>query len=160
MCCEYILLTTKSCRSFDDMHLIHIRILSCNMSMYTCMYPRITHFCIAKLGYTGVHLFFSFFLQNIDCGCSLEPPRRGGSNVYPQSMFRANTRKKYIKKLSAEKFQFLQLKNLCIMHGRVFVMASSVTTESFSLITPWSKYIVAHQCNKMSSVFSLHKYLG
>ena len=26
-------------------------------------------------------------LQNIDCGYSLEPPRRGGSNEYPQSMF-------------------------------------------------------------------------
>ena len=25
--------------------------------------------------------------QNIDFGYSLEPPRRGGSNVYPQSMF-------------------------------------------------------------------------
>ena len=25
--------------------------------------------------------------QNIDCGYSLEPPRRVGSNVYPQSMF-------------------------------------------------------------------------
>ena len=25
--------------------------------------------------------------QNIDCGYSLEPPRRGGSNEYPQSMF-------------------------------------------------------------------------
>ena len=24
---------------------------------------------------------------NIDCGYSLEPPRRGGSNKYPQSMF-------------------------------------------------------------------------
>ena len=24
---------------------------------------------------------------NIDCGYSLEPPRRGGSNEYPQSMF-------------------------------------------------------------------------
>ena len=24
--------------------------------------------------------------QNIDCGYSLEPPRRGGSNEYPQSM--------------------------------------------------------------------------
>ena len=26
-------------------------------------------------------------VQNIDCGYSLEPPRRGGSNEYPQSMF-------------------------------------------------------------------------
>ena len=40
-----------------------------------------------KLGYGGVYLFFLFLLQNIDCGYSLEPPRRGGSNVYPQSMF-------------------------------------------------------------------------
>ena len=30
---------------------------------------------------------FLFLLQNIDCGYSLEPPRRGGSNVYTQSMF-------------------------------------------------------------------------
>ena len=27
--------------------------------------------------------------QNIDCWYSLEPPRRGGSNEYPQSMFLA-----------------------------------------------------------------------
>ena len=27
------------------------------------------------------------FAQNIDCGFTLEPPRRGGSNEYPQSMF-------------------------------------------------------------------------
>ena len=25
--------------------------------------------------------------QNIDCGYSLEPPRQGGSNEYPQSMY-------------------------------------------------------------------------
>ena len=31
--------------------------------------------------------------QNIDCGYSLEPPRRGGSNKYPQSMFWAEIRK-------------------------------------------------------------------
>ena len=32
--------------------------------------------------------YFSFFFaQNIDCGYTLEPPRQGGSNEYPQSMF-------------------------------------------------------------------------
>ena len=31
--------------------------------------------------------------QNIDCGYSLEPPRRGGSNEYPQSVFWAEIRK-------------------------------------------------------------------
>ena len=30
---------------------------------------------------------FHIFVQNIDRGYSLEPPRRGGSNEYPQSMF-------------------------------------------------------------------------
>ena len=30
---------------------------------------------------------FHIFAQNIDCGYSLEPPRRGGSNEYLQSMF-------------------------------------------------------------------------
>ena len=32
-------------------------------------------------------IFFQISAQNIDCGYSLEPPRRGGSNEYPQSMF-------------------------------------------------------------------------
>ena len=30
---------------------------------------------------------FLIFDQNIDCGYTLEPPRRGGSNEYSQSMF-------------------------------------------------------------------------
>ena len=30
---------------------------------------------------------FHTFAQNIDCWYSIEPPRRGGSNEYPQSMF-------------------------------------------------------------------------
>ena len=36
---------------------------------------------------------FQFSALNIDCGYTLEPPRRGGSNVYPQSMFWAEIRK-------------------------------------------------------------------
>ena len=72
--------------------------------------PLKPHFYIVKMGFTGVYiiflisaqkqrlwhwglqgytLFFLFLLKNIDCGYSLEPPRRGGSNEYPQSMFRA-----------------------------------------------------------------------
>ena len=31
--------------------------------------------------------------KNIDCGYSLEPPRRGGSNAYPQSMFWSRSKK-------------------------------------------------------------------
>ena len=36
---------------------------------------------------------FHISTQNIDCGYSLEPPRRSGSNEYPQSMFSAEIRK-------------------------------------------------------------------
>ena len=49
--------------------------------------PHKPHFYIVKLGFTGVYIIFLFLLKNIDCGYSLEPPRRGGSNEYPQSMF-------------------------------------------------------------------------
>ena len=36
---------------------------------------------------------FLIFAQNIDCGYTLEPPRRGGSNEYPQSMFFSKNKK-------------------------------------------------------------------
>ena len=35
---------------------------------------------------------FHISAQNTDCGYSLEPPRRGGSNEYPQSMFLSRTK--------------------------------------------------------------------
>ena len=40
--------------------------------------------------------FFYISAQNIDCGYSLEPPRRGGSNEYPQSMFLSRNKKNYV----------------------------------------------------------------
>ena len=36
---------------------------------------------------------FHIFAQNIYCGYSLEPPRRGGSNEYPQFMFLSRNKK-------------------------------------------------------------------
>ena len=39
---------------------------------------------------------FGIFAQIIDCGYSLEPPRRGGSNEYPQSMFLSRNKKNYV----------------------------------------------------------------
>ena len=54
------------------------------------VYPLMNPFYIAELGMAGVYLFL---LQNMDCGYRLEPPRRGGSNLYPQSMFLAKISK-------------------------------------------------------------------
>ena len=36
---------------------------------------------------------FLISAQNIDCGYSLEPPRRGGSNEYPHSTFLSTNKK-------------------------------------------------------------------
>ena len=72
--------------------------------------PLKPHFYIVKLGFTlllhYLHytLFFLFLLKNIDCGYSLEPPRRGGSNEYPQSMFWAEIWK--ISEFLSENFHF------------------------------------------------------
>ena len=49
--------------------------------------PLIPHLYVEKLGFTGVYIIFLIFAKIIDCGYSLEPPRRGGSNEYLQSMF-------------------------------------------------------------------------
>ena len=49
--------------------------------------PLKSHFYIVKLGFTGVYIICLISAKNIDCGYSLEPPRRGSSNEYPQSMF-------------------------------------------------------------------------
>ena len=69
----------------------HVEILHpCLAITKTFLYnfdPLKSHFYIVKLGFTGVYIIFLISAQNIDCGYSLEPPRRGGSNEYPQSMF-------------------------------------------------------------------------
>ena len=62
------------------------------------------HFYTVKLGFTGIYIIF-LAAQNIDCGYSLEPPRRGGSNEYPQSMFWAEIWK--ISDIFTWKFSFL-----------------------------------------------------
>ena len=66
--------------------------------------PLKPHFYIVKLGFTGVYIIFLISVQNIDCGYSLEPPRRGGSNEYPQSMFWAEIWK--ISEFLPENFHF------------------------------------------------------
>ena len=57
----------------------------------TCLYyfdPLKPHFYIVKLGFAWVYAIFLISAQNMDCGYLFEPPHCGGSNEYPQSMFR------------------------------------------------------------------------
>ena len=49
---------------------------------------------IFQISAQNIDCGYSLEAQNIDCGYSLEPPRRGGSNEYPQSMFLSRNKKK------------------------------------------------------------------
>ena len=74
-----------------------------------------------KWGLQGYTLFFLFLLWNIDCGYPLEPPQRGGSNEYPQSLFRAKiTKRSHFFHLKL--FVFAAIKSVIILNGRIFVM--------------------------------------
>ena len=94
----------------------------------TCLYnfdPIKPHFYIVNWGLQGYTLFFLFLLKNIDCGYSLEPPRRGGSNEYHNICFEQKY-EKYQTFLS-ENFQFLEVKFPIYLNRYVFVMNSLLT---------------------------------
>ena len=65
---------------------------------------------------------FHISAQNIDCGYSLEPPRRGGSNEYPKSMFLSRNKKNNVYSCKPQ-FYYIKvgLKGVKI-YRRVFVM--------------------------------------
>ena len=55
----------------------------------TCPYnfdPLKPHFYIVNLGFTGVYIIFLISAQKHRLWYPLEPPRRGGSNEYSQSL--------------------------------------------------------------------------
>ena len=82
----------KQLRGLYTLSISFWRCALCTTITKTCLYnfdPLKPHIYIVKLGFTEVYFIFLISAQNIDCGYSLEPPRRGGSNEYPQSMFLA-----------------------------------------------------------------------
>ena len=88
----------------------------------TCLFKYIENFTSKNWKFLDKKtlIFFHISAQNIDCGYSLEPPQRGSSNEYPQSMFWAEIWK-YLSFLS-ENVQFLEVKFSIYLNRRVFVM--------------------------------------
>ena len=82
--------------------------------------PLKPRFYIVKLGFIGYTLIFLFPLKNIDCGYSFEPPRRGGSNEYPQLYVLSRNMKST--GFSSESFHFLVIQFSIHLNRRVFVM--------------------------------------
>ena len=79
---------TISVLKFEPVHII----------TKACLYnidPLRPHYYKVKLGFTGVYIIFLLLPKNIDLGYSLEPPRRGGSSEYQQSIFWAEIWKNF-----------------------------------------------------------------
>ena len=77
-----LLLMERICHSFINK--IYVFITKTYLYNFDPLKP---HFYIVKLGFTGVYIIFPISAQKHRLWSSLEPPRRGGSNEYPQSMF-------------------------------------------------------------------------
>ena len=76
---------------------------------------------------------FHISAKNIDCRYSLEPPRTGGSNEYPQSMFLSRNKKNNVYPC---KPQFYYIKVGSNLYRRVFVMLGFwllIATSTFAL---------------------------
>ena len=89
--------------------------------------PLKPHFYIVKLGFTGVYIIFLISAQNTDCWYSLKPPRRGGSNEYPQW--------KNIRVFLSENFHFLVVNFSVILNRHVFVMVKAFNP----LLSCWAR---------------------
>ena len=121
---------------YVSIYFSHVITLLYNITK-TCLYnfdPLKPHFYIVKLGFAGVYIIFVISAQNINCGYLLEPPRRGGSNEYPQSMFWAEIWKN-IRVFVSENFQFLEVKFSIYLKRRVFVMIFRWFTYALSFLS-------------------------
>ena len=115
----------KTATSYDKPSSLTLR-EDCNSGTRNLTLPSIK-FYIEKLGYAGVYLFFSFLLQNIDCGYSLEP----------QWVPTINVLNKYIKNIVFFPqwiFYFYILKKISVyLHGKVFAMDDHCFTSQSTI---------------------------
>ena len=82
-------------------------------------------------------VIFLIFAQNIDCGYKLEPPRQGGSNEYPQSMFWSKNKKNSYIPLHIPAFLYKSGVRGFILYGHVFLMHGQC---SFMVREPVKKF--------------------
>ena len=73
--------------------------------MFISYRRQLLYILYSKIGVCSGIPIFLIFAPNIDCGYSLGAPRRGGSNVYPQSIFFSKN-KKNIKFFQLKIFDF------------------------------------------------------
>ena len=87
-------------------------------------YTAIFHGCKNDNFQMKIFDIFLIFAQNIDCGYTLEPPQRGGSNESPQSLFWSKNKKNMYTRVNPT-FSIVKwgLRG-CSLHGHVILMIS------------------------------------
>ena len=67
---------------------------------------------------------FFIFARSVDCGCTLEPPQRSGSNEYPRSMFWSGNKKNMYTRVNPTFSILKRGVRGCSLYGHVNLMAS------------------------------------
>ena len=136
--CEVIIITVSVRTPY--LLIWHPKIWTITKTCLYNFYSLKTQFYIVKLGFTGVYIIFLISPKNRDCWYSLEPPQRGGSNEYPQSMFWAEIWK--ISKNFIWKFSFFVVQFSVYLNRRVFVMQPNFTSYWCFWVAGWGAYNV------------------
>ena len=76
---------------------------------------------------------FHISIQNIDCGYSLEPPRRGGSNKYAQSMFLRRNKKNNVYSCKPQFYYIKMGFKGSKLYRYVFVMLKLLLTSQIAV---------------------------
>ena len=87
--------------------------------------------------------FFLIFAQNTDCGCTLEPPQRGGFNEYTHSLFWSKNKKHRYTSANTSSFCIRWGSSGYTFHGHVFLMDyyhCKVVPLYIRIITPLKVY--------------------
>ena len=104
--------------------------------MKTCLYKYIENFTSKNWTFSEKKKkndSFHISTQNIDYGYSLEPPRQGGSNEYPKSMFLSRNKKNNVYPCEPQFYCIKVWFKGSILYRHVFVMQEgqlSVSGES------------------------------
>ena len=98
---------------------------------------------------------FLIFAQNIDLGYSLEPPRWGGSNEYPQSMFSTRNKKNnvypykpqfYYIKVGFKKHHFISWMSVCCIN-MISIWQVSRRIYHCYIILYFAYFVLSNNCN-------------
>ena len=111
--------------------------------------PLKPHFYVVKLGFTGVYIIFLISAgKNIDCGYSLEPPRRGGSNEYSQSI---------VLSINMKSIRFFYLKTFSFLVGKISIYLNRRVLVIYYLGRVQRKHAFEHAQNAQIQVSCVSK---